>query len=81
MTRNSSHFKKVNAGRKLECGQDKTNEYSDDELMCKDDELMRKDDISTSNNEIVNDEQVLRRSSRVRVPPKHLADYVWTLDL
>ena len=81
VTRNSSHFKKVNAGRKLECGQDKTNEYSDDELTRKDDELTRKDDISTSNNEIVNDEQVLRRSSRVRVPPKHLADYVWTLDL
>ena len=78
VTRNSSHFKKVNVGRKLECGQDKTNEYSDDELMRKDDELMRKDDISTFNNEIVNDEQVLRRSSRVRVPPKPLADYVWT---
>lgn len=79
VTRNSSHFKKVNAGRKLECDQDETNEYSDDELM-------RKGDISMipSNNEVVNDEQVLRRSSiasRVRVPPKHLADYVWTLDL
>ena len=30
---------------------------------------------------VVSTEQLLGRSSRDREPPKHLSDYVWTLDL
>jgi hypothetical protein len=77
VTRNSSHFKKVNVETRLESGQQ---EYSDDDSLCKDNYTEQTSTIP-SNTETEHNGEILRRSSRVRVPPRHLTDYVWTLDL
>ncbi|CAB4008234.1 Hypothetical predicted protein [Paramuricea clavata] len=80
VTRNSSHFKKVNVGTRLESGPQECLEYSDDDSLSNDNFTEQTSTIP-SNTETEHDGEILRRSSRVRVPPRHLTDYVWTLDL
>ena len=82
VTRNSSHFKKVNLKIRPAESDHETGESSGDESLFE--KCSGQHTTSTqSNNEIpvTSNEQVLRRSSRSRVPPGYLSDYVWTLDL
>ena len=81
MTRNSSHFKKVNVETRSDCDQFENIEFSDDESICDDAEQASTIPSNMETEEIENGDQMLRRSSRVRMPPKHLTDYAWTLDL
>jgi hypothetical protein len=81
VTRNSSHFKKVNVETRSDCDQFENIEFSDDESICDDAEQASTIPSNTETEEIENGDQMLRRSSRVRMPPKHLTDYAWTLDL
>ena len=76
VTRNSSHFKKINSKTRPESDHGESDESLFKEISGQ--HLTTQLDDETP---VISNEQPLRRSSRNKGPPRYLSDYVWTLDL
>ena len=77
MTRNSSHFKKINSKtRSAESDHRESDESLFEEISGQ--QLTTQYDDETP---VISNEQTLRRSSRNKGSPRYLSDYVWTFDL
>ena len=74
VTRNSSHFKKINSKtRPAESDHGESDESLFEEISGQ--HLTTQFDDETP---VISNEQPLRRSSRNKGPPRYLSDYVWT---